>query len=80
MDKVLQLSVDKLGVDDFLNFPLWFVINYNRRWWGLDLAREWVRGRRFKKRDMENRVDLHGGGKVKFIGMGGDFLDDLKLP
>jgi len=77
--KVLQSFSNNSGVHNFLNFSLSFVFDYDWWWRSLDLARKRVGRGRLKKRYVEDRVNLHGCGKVEFISMRGNLLDDSKI-
>jgi len=59
MSKMLESFCNKAGVQNFLNFLLRFVFNYNWWWSWVDLARKWVSRGELKKRYMENRVNLY---------------------
>jgi len=59
-DKVKEFagttSVVNLGIEDFGNFEFGFVVNCNRRRWGLNSIGNWVRSCWFQHRDVEYRV------------------------
>ena len=66
------------GVKYLLNFPFKVTIDDNRRWWWLNLAREWIRSNRFQKGHMKDWVYLHGRRKFELIGMSTYSLQDLE--
>jgi hypothetical protein len=71
IEKLLPTSAaNKTVVDDSINFPLWFVVNYHRVWrrmmaskkpGGIDMVV-------FQLRHMEDGVDAHVGRERQLVG------------
>ena len=61
-------------IKDFFNPPFFIAFNNDRGWRWIGLSRQGVCGMGLKQGDMETRVDPHGGGQGKSVGMGRDFL------
>ena len=65
IDKVPDLPPEDLGVWNLADFELGEAIHVERGRNFLDSARERVRHVRFQEPDMEDRMDVHGGRKIK---------------
>ena len=65
IDKVPDLPPQNLGVQNFADLELQEAIHVERRGDFLDSARERVCHMRLQEADVEDRVDVHGRGKIK---------------
>ena len=65
IDKVPDLPPEDLGVQNFADLELREAIHVERGGNLLDSARKRVRHMRFQEADMEDRMDVHGGRKIK---------------
>ena len=65
IDKVPDLPLEDLGVQNFADLKLREAIHVERRGNFFDPARERVRHMRFQEADMEDRINVHGGRKIK---------------
>lgn len=63
-DEVLKLPKTSTGIEDLFDLEFLLVVDYNGRWRRLNLSLERVRGDRFQKRNMKDRVDFHRRGKL----------------
>jgi len=78
MNKIDELSLAHLGVEDGLYLVLLFSIDNERgkRSWGS--TRDGIRTILLQKADMEDRMDLHGLGQVEAVRSSTDLLEDLE--
>ena len=65
IDKVPDLPPEDLGAQDFADLELREAIHVERGGNFLDSARERVRHVRFQEADMEDRMNVYGGRKIK---------------
>ena len=65
IDKVPDLPLEDLGVENFADLELREAIHVEGRGNFLDSAWERVRHMRLQEADVEDRMDVHGGGKIK---------------
>ena len=68
LDKVFEAVMAGAAVEDSFNLELIQTIDYYGWRRVLESARDGVLGRGFQKRDMEDGVDPHRRGEVKFVG------------
>ena len=65
VDKIVQLPVPELGVEDRLNLKLRDPIDVERWRCSYDAAWELVWNMGLQEADVENRMDLHGRWKIE---------------
>jgi hypothetical protein len=78
LDQVLELVSEHAAIKNFFNFVLGFSFNNDGTGRYDGLAREGVIADRLEKGNMENRVDVHCGWEVKFVGIFANLLDYQK--
>ncbi len=76
--KVLEFEMADAGVDNFLIKLLFFAVDNNRWRMRVFLSRNRVRDSKLKEGDVEDRMEFHGGRKVKFIRIGKELLEDFE--
>ena len=65
IDKVPEIPLEDLGVQNFADLELREAIHVERGGGFLDSARERVRHMRLQEADMEDRMNVPGGRKIK---------------
>ena len=76
IDKVPDLPLEDLGVQNFADLELREAIHVQRGGNFLDSARERVRHVRFQEADMEDRMNVHGRRKIKSEGGSANWIND----
>jgi hypothetical protein len=78
-DEVFQLAVTATGIKDFVDFPLFLVVDDNGRRRRMGLAAKRIGSNRLKEWDVEDRMDPHGRGKLELKSVRRYFLGDSEF-